>query len=352
GNGLRQPEAFAAIMTRNEAMLGVFAYVERIARTQYPVFITGEAGTGKELVAEVLHNLSGRAGKFITINIAGLDDTVFSDTLFGHRRGAFTGAGQDRAGLLEQAAGGTIFLDEIGDLSPANQVKLLRLIQEGEFYPLGDDRPRKSDARVLVATNRDLASLQADPSFRDDLYYRLKIHHLHLPPLRNRLDDLPLLIAHFLAEASASEGRKPPEVDQEIIRLLRDHSFPGNVRELKAMVCDALSLSPGRKLQAGPFRTALGQPGPAALVPVPAEEEVPPLEARIQTLKEAEKSLIAEALRRTGGNQQQAARLLGITRQALNRRLNRAKLKGEEGRAGSESRRGRAERGRPEVIVP
>jgi len=154
------------------------------------VLITGETGVGKELVAKALYRLSGRKGEFVPVNVAGLDDNVFADTLFGHRKGAFTGADQARSGLVEQATGGTLFLDEIGDLSAASQVKLLRLLQDGEYFPLGSDVAKRSDARVVVATNQDLQHLQDPGRFRKDLYYRLCAHHVHIPPLRERCEDL------------------------------------------------------------------------------------------------------------------------------------------------------------------
>ena len=185
-DGLEHPEAFAAIVTDSPSMHGVFRYVEAIAATPLPVLVTGETGVGKELIARAIHGLSGRTGAFVPVNVAGLDDTLFSDALFGHKRGGFTGADRDRPGLIEQAAGGTLFLDEIGDLAAASQVKLLRLLQEGRYYPIGSDLQKASDARVVVATNRDLAAMQEKGEFRRDLYYRLRSHHVHLPPLRRR----------------------------------------------------------------------------------------------------------------------------------------------------------------------
>ena len=198
---LEQPDVFSEIITQNPVMRSIFQYIEAIAANPLPVLITGETGVGKELVAKALHRLSGRTGDLVTVNVAGLDDHLFADTLFGHKKGAFTGADTARDGLVEQASGGTLFLDEIGDLSVESQVKLLRLLQEGKYYPLGEDVPKLTDARIIVATNRDIDSLMKAETFRRDLYYRLQTHHIHVPPLRDRRDDLPLLVEHFLDKA-------------------------------------------------------------------------------------------------------------------------------------------------------
>ena len=238
---LEHPEIFSEIITNSPAMKSIFQYIEAISLSPQPVLITGETGVGKELVARAIHRLSGRTGTFMPVNIAGLDDNVFADTLFGHRKGAFTGADQTRSGLVEQASGGTLFLDEIGDLSPASQVKLLRLSQDGEFFPLGSDVAKRSDARVLVATNQDLEFLQSSGRFRKDLYYRLCAHHVHLPPLRERREDLPLLIDYFLETASQTLGKKKPTPPKELFILLSTYHFPGNIRELQSMVLDAVS---------------------------------------------------------------------------------------------------------------
>src|SRR5262249_35879912 len=187
-------------------------YLEAIAGSPQPVLITGETGTGKEVMANVLHRLSGRPGDLVAVNVAGLDDVMFSDTLFGHTRGAFTGADRARDGLVSSAAAGTIFLDAIGDLSVASQVKLLRLLQDGSFYPPGADRPRQSRARVVVATNADVPQAVGTGRFRKDLYYRLRTHHVHLPPLRSRQGDIPILVDHFVEKAARQLGKETPTV--------------------------------------------------------------------------------------------------------------------------------------------
>ncbi len=316
-----RPDAFAAIVTRDRAMRSIFSYVEAVARSPQPLLITGESGTGKELVARAVHGLSGRAGPFAALNVAGLDDAVFSDTLFGHVRGAFTGADQVRRGMIEEAAGGTLLLDEIGDLSTASQVKLLRLLQEGEYFPLGSDRPRRLRARLVVATHHDLAARQAAGTFRRDLYFRLCTHQVRLPPLRERLDDLPLLLDHFLEEAAAALGKKRPTAPRQLVQLLATHAFPGNVRELRALVFNAVSLHQGGVLSTDSFQQALGR-GAAAAAEAPAAGRNP-FEAMevLPTFAEALELLVDEALRRSQGNQTVAARLVGVSQPAMSKRL-------------------------------
>lgn len=207
---LDKPELFSKIITAHKDMRAVFQYIEAIAETVRPVLITGESGVGKELVAQAIHRASGRKGEFVAVNIAGLDDNVIADTLFGHKKGAYTGANDSRTGLVEKAKNGTLFLDEIGDLSTASQTKLLRLLQEREYMPLGSDMAKKSSARVIAATHHDLVKMQDTGKFRKDLFYRLKGHSIQIPPLRDRHGDLPLLITHFVNEAVSSLGKKRP----------------------------------------------------------------------------------------------------------------------------------------------
>ena len=227
---LAHEDQFAEIVTGNRQMHSVFRYVEAVAGLGEPLLITGESGVGKELVARAVHRLSGCRGELVTVNAAGLDDVLFSDSIFGHCKGAFTGAEKDREGLVARAAGGTLFLDEIGDLEAKSQVKLLRLLQEREYYPLGSDVPKRSTCRVIVATNRNLQQMVAAGGFRNDLYFRLCSHNVEIPPLRERRDDLPLLIAHFLAAAATACGKKTPSYPKELVTLLATYSFPGNLR--------------------------------------------------------------------------------------------------------------------------
>jgi DNA-binding NtrC family response regulator len=328
-HALEKPEAFAAIITRDKKMLSIFQYVESIARTSQPVLIRGETGVGKELIARSLHSLSGRRGAFVPINVAGLDDNVFSDTLFGHVKGAFTGADKDRRGLIEQAAAGTLFLDEIGDLSPASQVKLLRLLQEGEYLPLGQDEAKKADVRVVASTNADLWKRQQEGKFRNDLNYRLRTHRIYIPPLRERTADIALLLDHFLELAARQLNQPKPDVPGELIPLINTYAFPGNVRELQTLVFDAVSRHKEGPLSLEVFEAHIrrqqdrdrdyGQSSP-----VSGTEAQPALlrfSSRLPTLKQAGRLLVAEALKRSGGNQSKAARLLGISQQALSKRL-------------------------------
>ena len=312
-------DVFAPIVTRDRKMLTIFRYMEAIAPTSQAVLVTGETGTGKELIARALHDASDRSGSFITINVAGLDDIMFSDTLFGHSRGAFTGADRDRKGLIDSAGGGTLFLDEIGDLSTSSQVKLLRLLQENEYYQLGSDKKMLSSARVVVATNSSLEDKLKNGSFRADLYYRLCSHHIHLPPLRERLNDIPPLVEHFARQAAKELSRVNPTVTADSLDMLGRCDFPGNVRELKGMVSNAVAVSRGGVLHFPRLR-----PRCSITLPPPAAVEfsnLPRTGGRLPTLKEADDFLIREALRLTSGNQRAAATMLGISRQALNKRL-------------------------------
>ncbi|MBG0774923.1 MAG: sigma-54-dependent Fis family transcriptional regulator [Desulfovibrionaceae bacterium] len=321
---LEHPEAFAGIITRSQSMLSIFQYIEAIAVSPEPVLITGETGVGKELVARAVCSLSSRPKPFVGLNVAGLDDVNFSDTLFGHRRGAYTGADSAREGLIRKAAGGTLFLDEIGDLPPASQIKLLRLLQEHEYYPLGCDVPQKADVRIIAATNKELRSEDDKGSFRRDLYYRLQTHQIRIPPLRERLEDMPLLVEHFLTRAAATLGKPKPSYPNELVTLLRCYHFPGNVRELETLVFDAVSKHKARMLSLDTFRARVqectGERARSSCEDLSAflrEQRMPP------TLKGAQSCLVREAMRRARGNQSVACRLLGITQSSLSRRLKR-----------------------------
>lgn len=323
---LHHSEVFAEITTRSSKMLTVFRYLEAIGQSAEPVLITGESGVGKELVARAVHRLSTPQGPWVAVNVAGLDDQAFADTLFGHVRGAFTDARESRTGMVEQARNGVLFLDEIGDLSQMSQVKLLRLLQENEYLPLGSDQPKKAQTRFVCATNQELETRLEDGRFRRDLYYRLNIHQVKIPPLRERRDDIGLLLEHFLAEAAQRLGKKVPTVPDQLLGLLQNYHFPGNIREFRAMVYDAVTRHQHGVLSLKSFHEVIDScraelsrdEHPACSGPVAAQPLFPEV---LPTLKEMANLLVDEALRRTDGNQTQAARLLGVTRAALGKRL-------------------------------
>jgi DNA-binding NtrC family response regulator len=324
-NRVKHPEAFSSIITASPKMSAVFQYCEVIAESQQPVIINGETGVGKELVAKAIHDLSGVRGKFIPVNIAGLDDNMFSDTLFGHKKGAFTGADQARSGLITQAAGGTLFLDEIGDLSDLSQVKLLRLLQEQEYYPVGSDIPLISDARIVAATNRDLREMTAAKTFRNDLYFRLCSHQVMIPPLRERGEDIPLLLEFFLKAAAQIFRKGTPNYPPELVTLLSSYDFPGNIREMKSMVFDAVARHVTGVLSMERFREVIGS-RPAlscqdSLLSQRLNNWLIESGGRFPKVREVEELLIDEAMKLAKGNQGVAASLLGFTRQTLNKRL-------------------------------
>ena len=321
---LHRPECFAAFATRSPAMHALFRHVEAVAPSSEPVLIVGETGVGKELVAQALHAASGRSGELLAVNVAGIDHTAFADTLFGHVKGAFTGADRDREGMIERVNNGTLFLDEIGDLDIDMQTKLLRLLQEGEFYPLGADQCHRSRCRVIAATNRDLRARMRENRFREDLYYRLHGHLIRVPPLRERPGDLALLIERFLKEASDALGKPMPTVPKELVVHLSAYAFPGNIRELRAMVMDAVTRHDKGILSLAAFHEHMDQASKTAgqdtvthesnLINASPAHELP-------TLEEATQHLIADALKRVDGNQGAAARLLGISRRTVSRYL-------------------------------
>jgi len=331
-DSLDHPAAFEDIVTCSRKMRSIFQYLEVVANSPHPIMIFGESGTGKELIARAIYRLSNCSGELVSVNLAGLDDTMFSDTLFGHKRGAFTGADQARDGLIVKAAKGVILLDEIGDLSESSQIRLLRLIQEKEYYQVGSDNPSKSQARIICASNKDLKQLVADGKFRNDLYYRLNTHLVALPPLRNRKEDLPLLLEHFISQASKSLGIKAPGYSNELLNLLSVYPFPGNIRELQGMVFDAVARSRSSTLSQEQFRNVIASGSPKgnsqACAMHDPDSKIGQLEkiwGHFPSLDEAENYLIDTAMETAGGNQGIAASMLGLKRQTLNMRLTKRK---------------------------
>ena len=299
----------SAIIGRDPKLLSVLDTIERVASTNAPVLILGENGTGKELIAEAIHkNSTRRNGPMVKVNLGGLSQSLFESEMFGYKKGAFTGAVSDREGRFAAAEKGTIFLDEIGDLDINSQVKLLRVLQEHTYEPLGDTRTRRADVRVVCATNADLNDMLRKGTFREDLYYRINLITVTLPPLRERPDDIPLLVDHLLRKVSAQAGREMPEVTPEAMDLLKQQPWPGNIRQLANIVERTLLVTPSSTLDARDFQAQ-------GLSTQKAGSDNP------GRLKSTEKTEIENALTEAGGNLTRAAALLGITRQTLYRRL-------------------------------
>lgn len=326
-NQLKNPEIFENIVSRDNQMFSIFRYIEAIAQTPMPVLIRGETGTGKELIAEAIHKASGRNGEFVCINAAGMSDTLFNDAMFGHEKGAFTGADSKRAGLVAKANGGTLFLDEIGDIAIESQIKLLRLLEERTYYPTGSDTPRVSDTRIISATNRDLDQMRKEGRFRDDLYFRLEAHMIDIPPLRKRKNDIPLLIDYFSEKISLQLKKEPPIIDEQFFIFCSNYEFPGNIRELRNILTDAISLLETQILTTDLLPSRLKQESQNVnkfTISEFNEDSIKEWKV-LPAIKEAEQLLVDEALRRSNGNQTIAAQLLGMTRAALNKRLTRAR---------------------------
>lgn len=305
------------IIGRSSALTSLLATARRVAATDAPVLILGENGTGKELIARAIHRNSRRAaGPMVMVNLGGVPSSLFESEMFGHAKGAFTGAVADRKGRFELADGGTMFLDELGDLDLACQVKLLRVLQQHTFERVGESTPRRSDFRVIAATNADLPRMVADRTFREDLFYRLNLITLHMPPLRERRSDIPLLVGHFAAACAEANGCPLPEITHDAMEYMQTLPFPGNIRELKNLVERTMLVSGGKaQLTAADF--CLNSFGSVATSPSGAPV----------TLEERERTTIAEALDRHRRNLSRVAEELGITRQSLYRKLEKYNLK-------------------------
>ncbi len=317
---LGETQSFAGIVGRCKAMRDVFDMIRTVADSSVPVLIQGESGTGKELVAAAIHAESARGDKpFVPVNCGALPESLLESELFGHVKGAFTGAIRDKKGRFELADGGTIFLDEIGDISPAMQVKLLRVLQEGRFERVGGEVTLRTSARIVSATNKDLASAIADGRFRDDLYYRLNVVPIVLPPLRERRTDIPLLARHVLQSVWQDAGRATePELSGEALAVMMDYDWPGNVRELQNWIQFALVKAKGDRLLPEHLPPVAGR-----AVRPDRREKSEPLVRRRRRLDE---DAVRDALRQSGGSKIEAARRLGVSRATLYRFLDRAGL--------------------------
>lgn len=306
--------ALDAIIGRSKAIRDVKATILRIADTDATVLITGDSGTGKELVAEAIHDNSARRNHpFIKVNLGGIPDELFESELFGHVKGAFTGAVSDRAGRFRHADKGTLFLDEAGELTMRAQVKLLRVLQEKTFEPLGSSKTIRSDVRVISATHRNLPLMVEEGSFREDLFYRINLLHIHLPPLTDRREDIPLLARSFIERLNHHHGKKELEADETALEWLSGRSFPGNIRQLKNIVERAWLLSEKRLLTKKDFEPHFTDQSTAGRRILP--------QVGAMTLEEMEIAMIRRAIEFHDKNISQAARSLGITRSALYRRL-------------------------------
>jgi PAS domain S-box-containing protein len=303
---------FEDIVSRNHRMQQLFDILPEVARSDSTVLIEGESGTGKELVARAIHTLSPRRRKrLVTVNCGALPDTLLESELFGHKAGAFTDAKRDRKGRFTLADGGTIFLDEIGDVSPALQVRLLRVLQDGTYEPLGGTEPLKANVRVIAATNRNLDELVRQGTFRQDLYYRVNVVRLELPPLRERKEDIPLLVEHFITHFNRLREKDVTGLAPEVLAILMEHDYPGNVRELENIIEHAFVLCPGGMIEPRHL--------PERLRPAGAAEAG--LAGGARTLKEIEARFIRDALARNNWNRLATARELGIHKSTLFRKI-------------------------------
>ena len=311
----------SAIIYQSHKMAELLKLAARVAASQATVLIQGETGTGKELLARLIHQLSPRsAAPMIAINCAAIPETLLESELFGHERGAFTGAVQRRLGRVEQAHGGTLFLDEVSEFPLGIQVKLLRFLQEREFQRVGGERTLKADVRIISATNRDLEAMVQEGAFREDLYYRLNVVSLRLPPLRERREDIPLLVDHFMQRFARENHRVITGLSREARDLLVKYDYPGNVRELENIMERAVVVSRGPIISCEdlPFQNTPG----------PERNATPPEPTNLQdALETLERRMIQTALAQTAGNQSQAARLLGVSERMLRYKIKKYKLK-------------------------
>jgi two-component system response regulator AtoC len=318
----QQPAHDFGIVGESPAIRELLHTVELVAPAPSTVQITGESGTGKELVARALHTASNRADQpFIAVNCAALPGELIENELFGHEKGAFTGAQQGRAGKFEEAGSGTLFLDEVGEMPLAMQVKLLRALQEREFTRLGSHRPLPLNARLVTATNRDLGRDVEEGRFREDLYYRLKVIPLHLPPLRERVEDIPLLARHFLQRFAGEMGRAVPRLTGEAVSALQSYPWPGNIRELENVLERTVVMTRGDTIDAGDLPPELGEGSPISGQADFGTHHLPTIERQV----------VVDAMEKTDWNQSRAAVLLGISRKQLRTKMKNLGLLSSEG---------------------
>jgi DNA-binding NtrC family response regulator len=293
------------LVGRDRRLIEIFKVVGQVAASRTTVIVRGESGTGKELIAREIHRGSPHAAEpFVAVNCTAVPETLLESELFGHRRGSFTGATSDRKGRFALAGRGTVFLDEIGDTAPEFQAKLLRVLQEREFYPVGAEQPERTEARVIAATHRDLERLVASGAFREDLYYRLRVVEITVPPLRERMGDVPLLAEHFVARLSESAGRRAPILAEDAVAKLMEHTWPGNVRELQNCIARALVTASGEVVRREHIEFS---------------DRVAPASGTNLSLAAVERLHIARVLETTGGNKSHAAEILEISRPRLDR---------------------------------
>jgi DNA-binding NtrC family response regulator len=328
----------SSIVGESPAMRQVFDMVEQVAPTNATVLVLGESGTGKELIAKAIHQSSHRSHHpMVTVHCAGLSPTLLESELFGHEKGAFTGAHERRIGRFEKADGGTLFLDEIGEIDPSTQIKLLRILGERSFERVGSTKTMHVDVRLLAATNKDLPKLMAEGKFREDLYYRLRVVEINLPPLRQRATDIPALAVGFLAEFAEQNRKQVSEFSKEALEGLIRYPWPGNVRELRAAVEHAVVFARGRKVDLSDLPSPL-RASPSAARPEDSGHSLFSAHAQASSSKEAggslsgfslqenEKQLMIEALKATRGNRTEAARLMGMSRRTLHRKMSKYNL--------------------------
>jgi two-component system response regulator PilR (NtrC family) len=322
---LRQRNSLDNIIGRSPQMHAVYQMIETVAATASTVLITGESGTGKELVARAIHSMSNRAtAPFVSINCGAFTETLLESELFGYMKGSFTGAQSNRKGLFEAAEGGTIFLDEIGETTPAMQVKLLRVLQERSIRRVGGLEEIAVDSRVVAATNRDLSQMVEDGTFRNDLYYRISVIPIEMPPLRARCSDIPDLVRHFLVKYSRAAGRGPLDISEEAIRYLEGYDWPGNVRELENTIERAVALEPTSCVMPERLPERIIKYKPRTISEFDLPEEGIDLEAYLAQL---EKDYIIRALQRTSGNQTRAAEILNMSVRSLRHLLDKHKIR-------------------------